>query len=79
VKELDMSVAPEPAIPFLARCRPALQWLLLAVPTAAITALLLTLRLPAPLLLGPMFAGIALGAQGATVRLPTRAYQAVEK
>jgi membrane AbrB-like protein len=50
------------------------QWFLLAALTAMLTALLLALRLPAALLLGPMFAGIALGAQGATVRLPARAY-----
>ena len=52
----------------------AVQWLLLAALSGVFIAVLLALRMPAALLLGSMFAGIVLGAQGATVRVPPRAY-----
>jgi membrane AbrB-like protein len=52
----------------------AMQWSLLIALTAALVAVLVALGLPAALLLGPMFAGIALATQGATVGLPEKTY-----
>jgi len=57
--------------------RPA-QWALLALVSLAISGALLVLQMPAALLLGPMFAGIALGANGATVRVPEAGYVAAQ-
>jgi membrane AbrB-like protein len=77
VNEPPLPAAPEPPPlppPGLARRPPAVQWLLLLALTAALTALLLVARLPAALLLGPLFAGIALGAQGVALRIHPRAY-----
>lgn len=54
------------------------QWALLALVSLAISGALLALRMPAALLLGPMFAGIALGTNGATVRVPEIAYVAAQ-
>lgn len=56
----------------------AAQWALLATLSLAISAALLALRLPAALLLGPMFAGIALGTHGAAVRVPPSGYIAAQ-
>lgn len=56
----------------------AAQWALLAALSLAIGAALLALRLPAALLLGPMFAGIALATQGAAVRVPASVYSAAQ-
>jgi len=50
------------------------QWALLAVVSFAFAAGLIQLRLPAALLLGPMFAGIVFGTRGASVRVPELAY-----
>jgi membrane AbrB-like protein len=50
------------------------QWLVLLVLSAAIGALLVWLNLPAAPLLGPMLAGIAVAAAGATVRVSARAF-----
>ena len=55
-----------------------LQWAALALLSAALAAILLALRLPAALLLGPMFAAIALGARGARVRVAGNAYIAAQ-
>jgi uncharacterized protein len=46
------------------------QWAALLVASAAIGAVLEWLRIPAALLLGPMLAGMALAAAGASVRVP---------
>lgn len=54
----------------LARLPPLLQWTLLLVVSAAISAVLEFLRLPAALLVGPMLAGILFGVNGATLQPP---------
>jgi len=51
-----------------------MQWGLLTALTVVFITVLLWVRLPAALLLGSMFAGIALGTHGATVRVPPKAY-----
>ena len=56
-------------------CRhPCTQWFFLVVLTAVFSAVLLILRLPAALLLGPIFAGIVLSTLKATVRMPAKAH-----
>ncbi|HMM63581.1 MAG TPA: AbrB family transcriptional regulator [Mesorhizobium sp.] len=49
---------------------PLVQWLLLALLSAALAGGLEMAALPAAWLIGPMLAGIAAGTQGATVRVP---------
>ncbi|MBD0414488.1 AbrB family transcriptional regulator [Oryzicola mucosus] len=61
-------VVPSPSR--LGTLHPFLQWLILLALSAVITAVLELVHLPATLLLGPMFAGIVAGVQGATIRLP---------
>ncbi|HEY0178221.1 MAG TPA: AbrB family transcriptional regulator [Dokdonella sp.] len=56
----------------------AAQWAVLGVLSAALTAALLALRLPAALLLGPMLAAIACGTHGAAVRVVGVAYTAAQ-
>ncbi|MEI5682158.1 MULTISPECIES: AbrB family transcriptional regulator [unclassified Mesorhizobium] len=57
---------PEP----LARMAPGMQWGLIVLVSLVFAGLLELAGLPAALLLGPMFAGILAGTNGATVRLP---------
>lgn len=57
-----------------ARLSKPVQWCLLAAASAALAAVLVYLRLPAALLLGPMVAGIVAGTRGASVRVPGAAY-----
>jgi membrane AbrB-like protein len=61
---------PEP----LAKLAPAAQWALLLLVSMALGALFAFARLPAALLLGPMVAGIALGTNGAHIRVPRLPY-----
>jgi uncharacterized protein len=56
--------------PLLDRLPRALRWLLLVLGSALLAALLMLVRLPAALLLGPMLAAIALEAAGGGIRLP---------
>jgi len=56
----------------------AAQWALLATLSLAIAVALLVLHLPAAWLLGPMFAGIALGTHGASVRVGPSGYVAAQ-
>ncbi|MDR0481447.1 MAG: AbrB family transcriptional regulator [Gallionellaceae bacterium] len=58
----------------IGRLPKAAQWGLLAALSAAISAALLALDFPAALLLGPMFAGIALGTRGAEVSVSSKAW-----
>jgi membrane AbrB-like protein len=46
------------------------QWLLLAVASAILVAILSWIQMPAAALIGPMLAAIAAGVAGATIRLP---------
>jgi uncharacterized protein len=50
------------------------QWLAIVAASAALGALLSWLRVPAALMLGPMLAGIAIAASGATARVPHSAF-----
>jgi len=49
------------------------QWALLIVGSVACAGIFAAAHLPAALLLGPMLAGIVLGSNGATIRVPRRA------
>ena len=62
----------------LARLPVATRWGLLVVVSVAIAAALEAVRVPAALLLGPMIAGMAIGANGGAVRIPRLAYLAAQ-
>jgi membrane AbrB-like protein len=58
---------------------PALfQWLLLILASAALVAVFSAIGMPATFLLGPMIAGIAAGALGASIRPPKTAFNAAQ-
>jgi membrane AbrB-like protein len=63
---------PEPAL--LATMPRPLQWLLLALLSVLLATLLELGHLPAALLIGPMIAGIAVGTNGAAIRVPKALY-----
>lgn len=58
----------------LARLPAATRWGLLVVLSVVFAAALETVRIPAALLLGPMIAGILIGANGGAVRIPRLGY-----
>ncbi len=60
------------------RLTPPAQWLLLAALSAAFAALLHRAGLPAAFFLGPMAAGVIIGANGGTVRVPLLPYIAAQ-
>ena len=62
----------------LARLPVATRWGLLVVVSVAIAGALEAARVPAALLLGPMIAGMAIGANGGAVRIPRLAYLAAQ-
>ncbi len=62
----------------LPRLRPLAQWTLLVLGSAALTALLSAVSLPAPLLIGPMVAAIIGGACGLTIRVGAAPFAAVQ-
>ncbi|MCA0250346.1 MAG: AbrB family transcriptional regulator [Proteobacteria bacterium] len=53
---------------------PALQWVLLVAISAGIAASLIWLRAPAPLMLGPLIAGIIVASNGGKPRMPLSAF-----
>lgn len=53
---------------------PALQWLVLIALSAGIAAVLLWLHAPAPLMLGPLIAGIVVASNGGKPRMPLPAF-----
>lgn len=53
---------------------PALQWALLVAISAGIAAVLLWLHAPAPLMLGPLIAGIVVASNGGKPRMPLPAF-----
>ncbi len=57
-------------IPWLARAPRALQWAVLFIVSALFVSALMAVGLPAALLIGPMFAAVAAGLAGATIRVP---------
>lgn len=59
-----------------ARVPPAIQWILLLALSLLLASVLELARLPAALLVGPMFAGIVAGTNGATIRVPRFAFAA---
>lgn len=59
-----------PSLGPLAKLPTYLQWLLLLVISAVLVFLFDLIRLPAEFLIGPMIAGIIVGVNGATVRVP---------
>ena len=63
-----------PAAAGLGRLPRAGQWALLLAASALFAALLQMAALPAALLLGPMIAGILVGAGGGTIRVPRQPY-----
>ncbi len=63
---------PEPAL--LATMPRALQWLLLILLSVLLATLLELGHLPAALLIGPMIAGVAVGTNGAIIRVPKALY-----
>ncbi|MDH4988369.1 AbrB family transcriptional regulator [Aminobacter anthyllidis] len=64
-----MKPDPQPAAP-LTDTKPWLQWLLLLACSVLLAGALELVHLPAALLVGPMLVAIALGSNGATVRVP---------
>lgn len=62
----------------LPRLQPQAQWALLVLGSALLTAVLFAVGLPAPLLIGPMVAGIAGGACGLTIRVGAVPFAAVQ-
>jgi uncharacterized protein len=58
----------------LAGLAPAVQWGLLLAASISIAAVLQWIGLPAALLLGPMIAGILIGANGGAIRIPRPPY-----
>ncbi|KQZ14357.1 ammonia monooxygenase [Mesorhizobium sp. Root554] len=74
-----MDSMPEPSrVEPLARLAPAIQWLLILVVSLLFSGALEFAELPAALLLGPMFAAIVAGTNGATVRVPRLAFAAAQ-
>ena len=73
-----MTAPPDASTGRLARLPRTARWALLVVLSVAIAAVLETARIPAALLLGPMIAGIATGANGGAVRIPRLAYLAAQ-
>ncbi|MBB6467411.1 hypothetical protein HNQ96_003290 [Aminobacter lissarensis] len=64
-----MKPDPQPAAP-LTETKPLTQWALLLACSVLLAGLLELVHLPAALLVGPMLVAIALGSNGATVRVP---------
>ena len=62
----------------LATVRRPFQWLVILALSLLFVALLELAALPAALLIGPMFAGIVCGINGATVRIPTPVFAAAQ-
>ncbi len=60
------------------RLAPAAQWLLLAALSAGFWAALHAVAIPAAVFLGPMAAGVAVGASGGTIRVPRLPYMAAQ-
>ena len=60
------------------RLPPSAQWLLLAALSAALAAVLHLAHIPAAFFLGPMAAGVIVGANGGTVRVPQLPYTAAQ-
>ena len=58
--------------------KPPLQWISLAALSAAVTAGAVAIGLPAALLVGPMIAAIAVGANGGTITLPAPVFAAAQ-
>ncbi|MGA7323265.1 MAG: AbrB family transcriptional regulator [Rhodomicrobium sp.] len=58
----------------LAHLQPALQWLVLAAISIVLVALLYAIGIPAAFFLGPMAAGVIVGVNGGTVRVPSVTY-----
>jgi hypothetical protein len=58
----------------LSHASPPLQWALLFALSASVVVLLELASVPAPLLIGPMLAGIVIGVSGGAVRVPTPAF-----
>lgn len=71
-----MSAEPPPA--GLATLPAWLQWMILAVASVVLAALLELAALPAALLIGPLLAGIAVGISHATIRVPRPAFGAAQ-
>ncbi|HEY5777793.1 MAG TPA: AbrB family transcriptional regulator [Terrimicrobiaceae bacterium] len=57
---------------------PAAQWCIVAAASALLAMGLHAARFPAPLLFGPMVAGILMGTNGGTIRLPRPAFLAAQ-
>ncbi|MCA0276604.1 MAG: AbrB family transcriptional regulator [Proteobacteria bacterium] len=72
-----MKPEPQPSAP-LSAIRPWQQWLLLLVCSVLLAGALEMVHLPAALLVGPMLAAIALGSNGATVRVPRSLFIAAQ-
>jgi uncharacterized protein len=71
-------VSTAPSKPVLARWPAAAQWLALLALSAALSWAWGAAGLPAALLLGPMFAGIAFGVNGANINVPRLPYMAAQ-
>ncbi len=70
LRQLDEMHSNMLAQPLLGSLPQALRWLVLVAGSVLLAALLMRVRLPAALLLGPMLAAIALEAAGGNIRLP---------
>ncbi len=73
-----MSSRIDPPVHGLGTVRAELQWALLIAASALLALLLELVHLPAALLIGPLIAGIAVGVNGGTIRVPQLAFGAAQ-